>query len=219
MRLTKTFLILILSFISINADAKRDKVVVFSAEIDKFNTNLDDGLYNKFLRKLERVSKIKFDIKYFPPIRAKKKYLQSKDSCYFPLSLDETNAKKEDSLLSKSIGDIFLYGIRLKSSQKKEIGSFAYRSLYKEGVSFGGKKKGYPVVYGEQLIEMLDRKRVDFIYASIPDIYLYFENGKADFDKKYIVDSNIPVKRVSDYFACKGLEENQSVITKINKIL
>ena len=194
MKMTKIFLILALSFLNIKAEDQRARVVVFSAEIDKFNTNSEGGIYNMFLRKLERASKIKFDIKYLPPIRAKKKYLQSKDSCYFPLSLDETNANKEKSLLSKPIGDIFLYGIRLKSSQKKEIDSFAYRSLYKEGVSFGNKKKGYPVVYGEQLTEMLDRKRVDFIYASIPDIYLYFKNGKADFDKMYIVDSNIPVQ-------------------------
>ena len=194
-------------------------IVVYSAEIDKFNTGSKNGIYNKFLEKLEKVSKSKFEIKFLPPLRAKKKFEASSNTCYFPLSLDDVSSKNSEILLSKPIGDIFLYGVRLRKSTEKKTESFAYRSLYKDGTKFQESLVGYPVASGGQLLEMLDRKRVDFIYVSIPDIYLYFSGGKDEFMQKYKIDRSISIKQVRDYFACKNTQENKSIIQKINKIL
>ena len=194
-------------------------VIVYSAEIDKFNTKSDQSSYFKFLRKLEKISGGRFNIEFYPPMRAKEKYLSSKDACFFPLSLDEKSVEKNEDILSKSFGTIHLYGIRVKGDSKNYKRSFAFRSLYKEGITFENGHISYPVFTGKQLLEMLNRGRVDYIYASIPDVYLYFNGGKAEFESLYKVDKSIPVKVVRDYFSCKYTKSNKKLINKINKVL
>ncbi len=195
-------------------------VNVFSAEIQTFNTQQKNSLYNKFLSKLEKASTAKFVVKYLPPLRAKEEFKNS-NGCFFPLSLGDNEARNSRFLLSRPLGEILLYGVRAKSfkAEVKESESFSYLSIYSKGVNFSKNARSYEIEKADQLFGMLDRKRVDYIYVSIPDVYFYFALGKEDFDKKYYVDKSIPVKVVKDYFACKPVKNNRMVISKINRVL
>lgn len=197
-------------------------VTVYTTEILKINTRDMKGSYNKFLGQFETHDKLNLDIKFLPSARSYSMFFKNDKSCFFPFAKSDDFKVPGEIRVSKAIGDVELYAISLKSKPKlksrKELlkAKVTLRDVYNTSVIVPAAQK-YFVEKENQLFYMLDNGRVDYIVASIPDIYLYFQGGEAEFKKKYHFQENLPVTVIRDYFAChKSNTDGLKLIQSIN---
>lgn len=213
---------IIISFFAASAGSA---FTIYTNEIKKINTPDNAGPYNKFLKKIEKRTSFNFDVEFLPFGRSFKKFKKDSGSCIFPFSKDDTKEISEDIVLSKALGSIELYAISLKGDFKvtkanhHKMKNVAIRSMYKSGIKFVDDRNYFFVTDEKQLFSMLERGRVDYILESVPDIYLYFKNGKAGFDKTYHYDNSYLIKEVREYMACHKKNKSAEVLIKYLKSL
>jgi hypothetical protein len=198
---------------------------IYTTEIEQINTIDKKGPYNKFLEKMEKETAFKFNVEFLPMNRGVRGFKKDNKSCIFPFSKGDGVDVPTDVVLSKPIGTIELYAITKKQDRRvskknhNQKSRVAIRSLYKEGIKFDDKREYYFVTSEKQLFLMLEKGRVDYVLASVPDIFLSFEGGKTEFDSKYHYDKRFKVKEVREYMACHKSNKNAKVLFKYLKSL
>lgn len=198
---------------------------IFTTEIEHINTVDRKGPYNKFLKKIEDRTSFKFNVEFLPMNRGIRGFKRDTQSCMFPFSKGDSVSAPKGVVLSKPMGAIELYAINFKNDElvtAKNLGSkkrVAIRALYKEGINFKDDKEYFFVSTERQLFLMLEKKRVDYILASVPDIYLSFKGGKTEFESKYQFDQSFKVKEVREYMACHKSNKQAEVLFNYLKSL
>lgn len=221
MKLLKFILILFLVIPSVFAQDQSQ--LVYSFEIKGINSSSKKSIYSEFLKHVEKKTKRKFEVVYLPPVRAMEEFLRNPKACLFPFNKD-LNINDNDLLLSKPIGDVHLFAINKKGYVKvtnetlplnKRIG---LKTIYQNKIKFADDAIVYFLENDDQLFQMLRFNRIDVILESIPDVYLYFSDGKHGFDREFQYDKTQKIKAFDDYFACHvGFQNNVELIEMINK--
>jgi hypothetical protein len=185
-------------------------LIVYTTEIPGVIDKEGMGLYNRYLKKVQKDTDIKMNIKFFPAKRALDYFHKDDDSCYFPYSKDNRISVPKNIDLSVSIGEIELHAVSLKSRPLISKGNiaghnlFALRDIYKDSVDFSSLEKKFWFVKSEkQLFGMLDKKRVDYILESVPDVYLHFPGKEIEFSQRYQFDPKFVAVLLTDHIACK----------------
>lgn len=203
----KQFRLFIFIFMAINSVAHEPRVIVYSFEINGINSSHKKSIYSEFLKFIKHKTQVNFEIEYLPPLRAIKDFLKNKDSCLFPFNKD-INITEAEVILSKPIGEIQLFAINKRGKSRitnKNLSKFkriGVKTIYENKIKFPEDAIVYFLESDDQLFEMLRYNRVDVILESVPDVYLYFRDGKLGFDREFQYDNTQKIKTFDDFFAC-----------------
>lgn len=200
-------------------------IKIYTTQIEQINTPDQSSQYNSFLRKVERETPFKFAVEFLPMNRGMRGFEKNPGSCIFPFSKGEGVNTPQHMVLSSPIGTIELFAITPKN--KKVISSqdflkkkrVAVRSLYEEGMNKSDNIEYYFVSSEKQLFLMLEKGRVDYILASVPDIFLSFKGGEKEFSKKFHFDKKLVAQELHEYMACHKENKHASKLFKYMKSL
>jgi len=198
---------------------------IYTTEIEQINTRDQASQYNKFLKKIERGTPYKFNLEFLPMNRGLRGFNKNPQSCIFPFSVGDKVEVPKNMVLSEPLGTIELFAINRKDQKlvtKNNIlkkTRVALRAMYKEGLVLDKNIEYFFVTSEKQLFLMLEKKRVDYILASVPDIFLSFEGGRKEFSSLYQFDKKMVVKELNEHMACHQGNVNVTRLFKYLKSL